>query len=159
MLAGILAGQPFRNALIGHASLSRRPMKRVIEPLSEMGAQIDSVDGHAPLQINGTRLRGITYRPPVASAQVKTCLLFAGLLAEGTTRIEEAHATRDHGELALKAFGADLERSRNAVSIAGGQHLKPLDAYVPGDSSSAGILSVLRPQFFRSQTWCSMVCC
>jgi 3-phosphoshikimate 1-carboxyvinyltransferase len=137
MLSGILAAQGFRSELIGDASLSRRPMKRVIEPLSQMGAQIDSVDGHAPLGISGTRLRGITYRPPVPSAQVKTCLLFAGLLADGTTTVEEAHATRDHGELALKAFGAELERSRHAVSIRGGQALTPLEAYVPGDSSSA----------------------
>ncbi len=137
MLSGILAAQSFGSELIGDASLSRRPMKRVIEPLSQMGAQIDSDDGHAPLRISGTRLHGISYRPPVASAQVKTCLLFAGLLAEGTTTVEEAHATRDHGELALRAFGAELERSRNAVSIRGGQSLKPLEAYVPGDSSSA----------------------
>ena len=113
MLSGILAAQPFSSELIGDASLSRRPMKRIIEPLSQMGAQIDSDDGHAPLRISGARLRGITYRPPVASAQVKTCLLFAGLLADGTTAVEEAHATRDHGELALRAFGAELERSRN----------------------------------------------
>ncbi len=137
MMSGILAAQPFSSELIGDASLSKRPMKRVIEPLSQMGAQIDSVDGHAPLRINGARLRGITYRPPVASAQVKTCLLFAGLLAEGTTTIEENHPTRDHGELALRAFGVELERSRNKVSIRGGQTLKPLEAYVPGDSSSA----------------------
>ncbi len=137
MLSGIVAAQPFSSALIGDASLSRRPMKRVIEPLSQMGAQIESEDGHAPLRISGARLRGITYRPPVASAQVKTCVLFAGLLADGTTTVEEAHATRDHGELALRAFGVELERSRNMVSIRGGQVLKPLEAYVPGDSSSA----------------------
>src|SRR5262249_51167221 len=103
-------------------------------------------------RINGTQLHGITYRPPVASAQVKTCLLFAGLLSDGTTTIEEAHATRDHGERALRAFGAELELRRDtvkamgqtgnasqlaSVSILGGQILKPLDAYVPGDSSSA----------------------
>ncbi len=137
MLSGILAAQPFSSELIGDASLSKRPMKRVIEPLSQMGAKIDSVDGHAPLRISGSRLNGITYRPPVASAQVKTCLLFAGLLADGTTTVEETHATRDHGELALGAFGVELERSRNSVSIRGGQTLKPLEAYVPGDSSSA----------------------
>lgn len=137
MLSGILAAQSFSSEMIGDASLSRRPMKRIIEPLSQMGAQIDSIDGHAPLRICGTRLRGISYRPPVASAQVKTSLLFAGLLADGTTTVEEAHATRDHGEHALRAFGAELERSRNTVSIRGGQILKPLDAYVPGDSSSA----------------------
>jgi 3-phosphoshikimate 1-carboxyvinyltransferase len=137
MLSGIVAAQRFSSELIGDASLSRRPMKRVIEPLSEMGAQIESDNGHAPLRISGSRLHGIVYRPPVASAQVKTSMLFAGLLASGTTTVEEAHATRDHGELALRAFGVELERSRNRVSIRGGQVLKPLEAYVPGDSSSA----------------------
>lgn len=137
MLSGIVAAQPFRSELVGDASLSQRPMKRVIEPLSQMGANIDSEDGHAPLRISGARLRGIAYRPPVASAQVKTCLLFAGLLADGETTIEEGHPTRDHGELALRAFGVELERSRQTVTIRGGQTLKPLEAYIPGDSSSA----------------------
>ncbi len=137
MLSGILAAQPFPGELIGDASLSRRPMKRIMDPLIEMGARIDSEDGHAPLRIKGSTLRGIAYKPPVASAQVKTCLLFAGLLAEGITTVEEPHPTRDHGELALRAFGAELQRSRNVVSIAGGQSLKPIEAYVPGDSSSA----------------------
>ena len=137
MLSGILAAQPFACELVGDASLSRRPMKRIIEPLEKMGARIASMEGHAPLHISGGKLRGISYRPPVASAQVKTCVLFAGLLADGTTTVEEPHPTRDHGELALRAFGAELERSHNAVSITGGQSLKPLQAYVPGDSSSA----------------------
>jgi 3-phosphoshikimate 1-carboxyvinyltransferase len=137
MLSGILAAQPFASELIGDSSLSRRPMKRIMEPLVAMGAHIDSVDGHAPLRITGSKLRGLLCRPPVASAQVKTCVLFAGLLAEGTTTVEEPHPTRDHGELALRAFGAELERSRNEVSIRGGQELKPLQAYVPGDSSSS----------------------
>ena len=137
MMSGILAAQPFVSEMIGDASLSRRPMKRVIDPLAEMGARIDSENGHAPLRITGGKLRGITYKPPVASAQVKTCLLFAGLLAEGTTAVEEPHPTRDHGELALRAFGAELHRARHVVSIAGGQTLTPLGAYVPGDSSSA----------------------
>ncbi len=137
MLSGILAAQLFASELIGDGSLSKRPMKRIIDPLSQMGAQIDSDNGHAPLRITGTKLHGIDYRLPVASAQVKTCLLFAGLLAEGTTTIAEPHATRDHGELALRAFGAELTRSRNMVSIAGGQKLHSLEAYVPGDSSSA----------------------
>jgi len=137
MLAGILAAQPFASELIGDASLSRRPMKRIIEPLAQMGAHIDSIDGHAPLRITGNKLGAITYRPPVASAQVKTCVLFAGLLAEGKTTVEEPHPTRDHGELALRAFGAEVERSGNAVSICGGQELSPLQACVPGDSSSA----------------------
>ncbi len=137
MLSGILAAQPFACELAGDASLSRRPMRRIIDPLTEMGARIDSDNGHAPLRIRGGKLRGITYRPPVPSAQVKTCLLFAGLLAEGTTTVEESHPTRDHGELALRAFGAEIQHSRGVVRIAGGQTLKPLRAYVPGDSSSA----------------------
>lgn len=138
MLSGILAGQPFTSELIGDASLSRRPMQRIIEPLTQMGAKIEASDGdRAPLRITGGKLRGIDYRPQVASAQVKTSVLFAGLMAEGKTRIEEPARTRDHGELALRAFGAELERTRTAVTIAGGQSLHPLEGYVPGDISSA----------------------
>jgi 3-phosphoshikimate 1-carboxyvinyltransferase len=137
MLAGMVAGQPFTSEMIGDESLSRRPMKRIIEPLTRMGAEIQSADGCAPLRITGGKLHGIAYRPPVASAQVKTSLLFAGLLAQGKTTIEEPSRTRDHGELALRAFGAKVERSRNAVTIQGGQTLHPLEAYVPGDISSA----------------------
>ncbi len=137
MISGIVAAQRFGSELIGDESLSRRPMKRIIEPLTRMGAQIRAEDDHAPLHITGAKLRGIDYRVPVASAQVKTCVLFAGLLAEGKTKVEEPARTRDHGELALRAFGAELERSQTSVSIEGGQKLHPLDAYVPGDISSA----------------------
>lgn len=138
MLSGILAGQPFTSELIGDESLSRRPMKRIIEPLTLMGALISAASGdRAPLRITGAKLHGIEYRPSVASAQVKTSVLFAGLLAEGKTTVEEPARTRDHGELALRAFGAEVERTRNAVSIQGGQQLHPLEAYVPGDMSSA----------------------
>ncbi len=137
MLSGIVAAQPFSSVLIGDESLSRRPMKRVMEPLRRMGAEITAHDDHAPLIISGTRLKGIEYAVPVASAQVKTCLLFAGLLADGQTTVQEPIPTRDHGELALRAFGAEIFRSRNSVTIAGGQSLHPLDAFVPGDSSSA----------------------
>ena len=138
MLSGILAGQPFSSVLIGDASLSRRPMKRVIEPLSQMGAQIKSAEGdRAPLEIHGAKLHGIQYRPGVASAQVKTSVLFAGLLAEGKTSVEEPARTRDHGELALRAFGVEVQRDRNTVSIQGGQTVQALEAYVPGDISSA----------------------
>jgi 3-phosphoshikimate 1-carboxyvinyltransferase len=138
MLSGILAGQPFSSVLIGDASLSRRPMKRVIEPLSQMGAQIKSAEGdRAPLEIHGAKLHGIQYRPAVASAQVKTSVLFAGLLAEGKTSVEEPARTRDHGELALRAFGVEVQRDRNTVSIQGGQTVQALEAYVPGDISSA----------------------
>jgi 3-phosphoshikimate 1-carboxyvinyltransferase len=137
MLSGIVAGQPFATEMIGDASLSQRPMKRVIDPLSQMGAKIQSVDSHAPLHIQGTKLRGIDYKVPVASAQVKTSLLFAGLLGEGKTTVEEPTRTRDHGELALRAFGATVTTSRNVVTIEGGQSLHSLEVYVPGDSSSA----------------------
>jgi len=137
MLAGIVAGQPFTSEMVGDASLSGRPMKRIIEPLTRMGAAIHSTGDCAPLRITGTKLRGIEYRPPVASAQVKTSLLFAGLLAEGKTTVEEPSRTRDHGELALRAYGAKVEKTRNAVTIQGGQALHPLEAYIPGDISSA----------------------
>jgi len=138
MLSGILAAQDFSTELVGDASLSRRPMKRIIAPLSQMGAEIRaSANGCAPLHIKGGRLRGIEYHLPVASAQVKTCLLLAGLLADGKTVIEEPTRTRDHGELALRAFGATVGTSRHVVSIDGGQLLHALEAYVPGDSSSA----------------------
>ncbi len=137
MLSGIVAAQAFTSETVGDESLSRRPMKRVIEPLRKMGAEITATDDHAPLSISGTRLKGIDYVVPVASAQVKTCLLFAGLLADGQTTVEEPTRTRDHGELALRAFGAEITRSRNAVTIVGGQALHPLEAFIPGDSSSA----------------------
>src|SRR5271157_1283967 len=138
MLAGIVAAQPFTSEMIGDESLSRRPMKRIISPLTSMGAKIDSADGAcAPLRIMGTKLHGIEYQVPVASAQVKTCLLFAGLLAEGQTTVEEPSRTRDHGEVALRAFGAKVDRQRNAITIQGGQALHPLEAVIPGDSSSA----------------------
>ena len=138
MLSGILAAQPFSSELIGDESLSRRPMKRIIEPLTQMGAKISAANGdRAPLRIDGGRLRGIEYRPAVASAQVKTSVLFAGLLAEGRTAVYEPARTRDHGELALRAFGAEVERTQHSVSIQGGQTLKPLETFVPGDISSA----------------------
>jgi len=141
MLSGIVAGQKFTSEMIGDESLSRRPMERVIQPLSAMGAQIVSLGGKPPLQINGGDLRAIDYKMPVASAQVKSCLLFAGLLAEGETRVEEAVRTRDHGEMALRAFGAKVERrgvgAGYEVRIRGGQRLRGIEARIPGDLSSA----------------------
>jgi len=137
MLSGILAGQKFTSELMGDESLSRRPMGRVIEPLTAMGARIESVGGHPPLRITGGRLQAIRYKLPVASAQVKTCVLFAGLLAEGETQVEELLRTRDHGELALRAFGAEVTRQRNRAAIAGGQKLHAIEAVIPGDISSA----------------------
>jgi 3-phosphoshikimate 1-carboxyvinyltransferase len=137
MLSGIVAGQKFVSEMAGDESLSRRPMERVIAPLKSMGADITSQNGRPPLRITGGNLKGIEYRMPVASAQVKTCLLFAGLLAEGETRIEEPIRTRDHGEVALRAFGAKLDRKGNEVRIRGGQRLRGIEALVPGDLSSA----------------------
>ena len=112
MLSGILAGQPFISELCGDESLSRRPMARIMTPLSEMGARIEARDGgRPPLKIRGGPLKAIYYRPEVASAQVKSCVLFAGLFAEGETVVEEPIRTRDHGEIALRAFGAEVERT------------------------------------------------
>jgi 3-phosphoshikimate 1-carboxyvinyltransferase len=137
MLSGILAGQKFASEVAGDESLSRRPMERVIAPLAAMGAHIESKNGRPPLRITGTALKAIEYKMPVASAQVKTCLLFAGLLADGETIIHEPIRTRDHGEVALRAFGAQVEQQGNDVRIRGGQRLKGMEAVVPGDLSSA----------------------
>jgi 3-phosphoshikimate 1-carboxyvinyltransferase len=141
MLSGIVAGQKFTSEMVGDESLSRRPMERVIRPLSAMGAQIASQEGKPPLRITGAALKAIDYKMPVASAQVKSCLLFAGLFAEGETRIEESMRTRDHGEVALRAFGAQLDRKSSGqgseVRIRGGQRLRGIEACIPGDLSSA----------------------
>jgi 3-phosphoshikimate 1-carboxyvinyltransferase len=137
MLSGLLAAQAGEFTLIGDTSLSRRPMERVRKPLTQMGAEISLTDGHAPVTVRGAALKGIDYTTPVPSAQVKTALLFAGFQAEGTTTVRESVRTRDHGELALRAFGAQLTRSLDSVSISGKQSLKAIDAAVPGDISSA----------------------
>ena len=138
MLSGILAGQAFSSELVGDESLSRRPMARIIAPLEAMGAKIVSQNGgRPPLRIAGTQLKAIDYKMPVASAQVKSALLFAGLFAEGETRVEEPVRTRDHGELALRAFGAEVNQQGNQAKIAGGQKLRAIEAEIPGDLSSA----------------------
>ena len=137
MLAGLLAGQHGTFTLIGDASLSRRPMERVRKPLMQMAANITLTDGHAPVIINGGTLTAIDYTTPVPSAQVKTAVLFAGLQANGITTLRESVRTRDHGELALRAFGAELTRTSDSISIAGGQALTGIDATIPGDLSSA----------------------
>ncbi|HEX3438000.1 MAG TPA: 3-phosphoshikimate 1-carboxyvinyltransferase [Pseudacidobacterium sp.] len=137
MLTGLLAATPHIYTLIGDESLSRRPMERVRKPISQMGAEITLTDGHAPLTIRGGNLRGVDYTTPVPSAQVKTALLFAGLQAEGTTTVRESVRTRDHGELSLRAFGANVDRTTALVSITGGQQLQGIEAVVPGDISSA----------------------
>jgi 3-phosphoshikimate 1-carboxyvinyltransferase len=137
MLSGMLAAQAGRFTLMGDASLSRRPMERIRKPLEQMGAQLELTEGHAPIRIEGAALKGIDYATPIPSAQVKTAVLFAGAQALGTTTVHETVRTRDHGELALRAFGASLDRSMDAVSIAGGQKLRAIEAEVPGDISSA----------------------
>lgn len=139
MLAGILAGQEFVSEMVGDESLSRRPMARIIDPLEKMGAHIGAQSARAPLKVQGAgrALKGIEYRPPVASAQVKTSVLFAGLLAQGETVVEESVRTRDHGELALRAFGAEVDSGGNRARIRGGQQLHAIRAEVPGDISSA----------------------
>jgi 3-phosphoshikimate 1-carboxyvinyltransferase len=137
MISGLLAPQQGDFTLVGDASLSRRPMERIRKPLEAMGARLTLTDGHAPLMIQGAPLQPIDYTTPVPSAQVKTCILLAGLQTPGTTIVREAIRTRDHSELALRAFGATLSRSIDSVSITGPQTLHAIDAAVPGDISSA----------------------
>jgi len=139
MLSGILAAQEFASELTGDDSLRKRPMKRIMDPLRQMGAEIEAKGegDRPPLRIAGRKLKGMTYRMPLASAQVKSCVLFAGLFAEGETTVEETVATRDHTEQALRAFGATVKREKGRTTVAGGQRLKSIEAYVPGDISSA----------------------
>jgi 3-phosphoshikimate 1-carboxyvinyltransferase len=151
MLSGIVAAQQFTSEMIGDESLSHRPMERVIKPLSMMGAQISSQEGKPPLRITGGPLKAIDYKMPVASAQVKSCLLFAGLFADGETRVEEPLRTRDHGEVALRAFGATLDRRGNEVRIRGGQRLRGIETRIPGDLSSAAFFLCAAALFPGSQ--------
>ena len=137
MISGLLAPQQGRFTLIGDASLSRRPMERIRKPLEAMGARLTLTDGHAPLTIDGGPLKAIDYTTPVPSAQVKSCILLAGLQTAGTTTVREAVRTRDHSELALRAFGATVARTADSISIGGPQPLHAIDAAVPGDLSSA----------------------
>jgi len=152
MLSGILAGQKFTSELTGDASLSRRPMARIIAPLEAMGARIAAAqDGRPPLRITGARLRAIDYTLPVASAQVKSALLFAGLFADGETRVVEPARTRDHGELALRAFGAEVKQGVREATIRGGQKLHGIEAIIPGDISSAAFFLCAAALFPGSQ--------
>jgi 3-phosphoshikimate 1-carboxyvinyltransferase len=137
MISGLLAPQEGMFTLVGDESLSRRPMERIRKPLEAMGAQIALTQGHAPITIRGGRLRAVDYATPVPSAQVKTCLLLAGLQTLGATTVHESVRTRDHSELALRAFGAELSRTTNTVSITGPQTLRAIEATVPGDLSSS----------------------
>jgi len=152
MLSGILAGQDFGSELTGDESLSRRPMARIIAPLEMMGARIAAQNGgRPPLHVTGGKLRAIRYNMPVASAQVKSCLLFAGLFAAGETAVVEPIRARDHSELALRAFGAALNQHGNEVRIAGGQKLWAIEAVVPGDISSAAFFLCAAGLFPESQ--------
>ena len=137
MLAGMVAPHAETFTFTGDASLTKRPMERIRKPLEQMGARIDLTDGHAPMTVHGGPLQAIAFEAPIASAQVKTAVLFAGLQANGRTELKESVRTRDHSEHALRAFGAELERDATGVRIQGGQTLYAVDATVPGDLSSA----------------------
>jgi 3-phosphoshikimate 1-carboxyvinyltransferase len=137
LMAGVLAGCPFSTRFAGDASLSRRPMRRVIRPLEQMGARIEARDGRPPLVIHGARLKSIAYRPDVPSAQVKSAVLLAGLQADGVTSVIEPAATRDHTERALRAFGGQVQVDGLTISVAGHQQLAGRRLPVPGDFSSA----------------------
>jgi len=138
LLAGILSGQEFHSTIDGDGSLRRRPMRRVIDPLAKMGARIEARDGgHAPLEIEGTRLSPIEYTLPVPSAQVKSAVLFAGLFTDGFTSVIEPVRTRDHTELALAEFGARMDHDGRAIRIQGRPRLHACTLAVPGDLSSA----------------------
>ncbi len=144
LLAGLLAAQAFDSTLVGDASLSRRPMSRVTEPLAAMGADIATGEGgRPPLHVRGARaLRGISYTPPVASAQVKSAILLAGLYADGETEVLEVHPTRDYSERMLAAFGWPIEFGPGWARLSGGQRLHAADVSVPADFSSAAFFIV-----------------
>lgn len=138
LISGILSAQPFDSVLNGDSSIQKRPMKRVINPLTEMGAEIDSTNnGYAPLTIHGTKLKAIEYTMPVASAQVKSSILLASLFAEGTTIINEPVASRDHTEIMLNYFGADIKNKDGVITSAPVNELYGRSLEVPGDISSA----------------------
>lgn len=143
LLAGLLAGQAFDSTLVGDESLSKRPMRRVTDPLASMGARIDTQDGLPPLKIHGGKaLQGIEYTLPVASAQVKSALLLAGLYAKGETEVIEPHPTRDYTERMLAAFGWPIDFAPGRARLSGGHRLKATDVDVPADFSSAAFFLV-----------------
>lgn len=142
LLSGILAGHNFESILTGDASLRGRPMRRVIDPLSRMGATVRGDDDRPPLSVRGAALHGISYTAPVASAQVKSAVLLAGLHAAGETTVTEPQPTRDHTERALPLFGVDLIRANGAIRLRGGQRLRATKVRVPGDASSAACWAV-----------------
>lgn len=142
LLAGLLAAHPFTVTITGDASLRRRPMRRVMEPLEQMGARLESTDGHLPLTMTGGALSSLTFEPRVPSAQVKSAVLLAGLQAAGITAVREALPTRDHTERALRAFGARVEFEAGWIRLRGGQRLAAGRFDVPGDMSSAAFWAV-----------------
>lgn len=147
LLSGILAGQNFESTLTGDDSLSRRPMMRIIDPLTQMGATLEATDGHAPLAIKGRNpLKAIEFRLPVASAQLKSCVLLAGLNAEGETSVIEPIATRDHTERMLGGFGVDVQtidsQQGKIITVSGDSRLSARDIVVPSDVSSAAFFLV-----------------
>jgi 3-phosphoshikimate 1-carboxyvinyltransferase len=137
LLPGILAGQQGRFELTGDESLRRRPVNRIAEPLAQMGARVESEDGKPPLAVEGGELRGIRYEPPVASAQVKSCVLLAGLYAQGRTTVVEPLPTRDHTELMLDAAGVKVTRQQRRISVGPAEALRLGEVVVPGDFSAA----------------------
>jgi 3-phosphoshikimate 1-carboxyvinyltransferase len=144
LLSGLLAGRPFQSELDGDASLRQRPMQRVIDPLSQMGARIISRggDGRAPVVIDGGGLHGIRYRLPIASAQVKSAVVLAALQAEGQTVIDEPQRSRNHTEVMLAGFGADISVAGSTITVSGGSSLVGQDVHIPGDISSAAFFLV-----------------
>lgn len=145
LLAGLMAGQAFPSALDGSAQLRRRPMKRITDPLKLMGAEIESSDGCCPLRIEPARLKGITYDMPIASAQVKSAILLAGLYADSPTTVIQPGPARDHTERMLRSMGVEIRQEGadgNAITVVPTHNLLPLDLTVPGDVSSAAFLVV-----------------
>src|SRR5271169_4233736 len=141
MMSGVLAGQSFTSTITGDSSLRRRPMRRVVDPLRQMGADIRSSDGdRAPLEIRGGKLQAIDYTPPIPSAQVKSAILLAGLYADGVTTVRESVRTRDHTEIALRELGAKIETSKGEIRIHPGPKLQPRNLIVPGDLSGSVFL-------------------
>ena len=143
MLSGVLSAQPFTTTITGDDSLVKRPMRRIMNPLSEMGATFEARDGQfPPLTIHGANLRPIAYETPVPSAQVKSCVLLAGLYAKGETTVREAVATRDHTEIALRELGAEVSLEPRVVRLRGGASLHSKNLAVPGDLSGAAFFIV-----------------
>ncbi|HMD48965.1 MAG TPA: 3-phosphoshikimate 1-carboxyvinyltransferase [Bryobacteraceae bacterium] len=143
MLSGILAAQPFVTRIGGDESLSRRPMERIMKPLAQMGARIEARENRfPPLTIHGGKLHSMEYTPPMASAQVKSCVLLAGLFAEGRTTVHEPVRTRDHTELALREFGAEVEIAKRSITVIGRPRLEGRELRVPGDLSAAAFFLV-----------------